>query len=256
MWLTLDIGNTAVKGGLFDGDRLVRSFRLASRPDASVPAYRHSLRAHLQDDVVERVGLASVVPALTRTLAEAVRQEKMVLPEAVHAGMTLPFEMGYRTPETLGADRLAAATAGYLRYGRAEDGAARAVIVVSAGTAVAYDVVDAGGTYRGGAIGCGPQLARDALARGTAQLPEARLDLPRRPIGRSTRKSLQSGVMFGFIDGAAGMIRRLRRQVRGPAVVVATGGWSALLGEQLKTVDHVEPTLVLHGVRALLASDE
>lgn len=257
MWLILDIGNTSVKGGFFENGLLARTFRMASSRDASVPAYRHALRRHtegldLNGSDLERVGIVSVVPELTETLSEAVRLELMLLPEVVHTGMVSPLRLSYKTPQTLGADRLAAAVAARRLYGADEDGRSRHLLVIDAGTAVTYEVVDRRAVYRGGAIAPGPELARRALARGTSQLPEVPPELPRETVGRATREALQSGIMFGFIDGVSGMIERITSELRGDVFVVSTGGWGSFLREHVPTIYRYDGDLVLYGGQFLL----
>jgi type III pantothenate kinase len=250
MILTLDIGNTAVKGGLFDGPDLVRTFRLASDASASVPAYRHALRHHLGGEDVERVGLASVVPAVAERIAEAARAETLHLPLAVAPDLALPFAMGYETPMTLGTDRIAAAAGAWARFH--SDAPDRPLVVVDAGTAVTLEVVSADGVFLGGAIGAGPDLVRRALARDTAQLPEIDAVVPRRAVGRSTAEALQAGVMLPFLDGVRGLLARVTAELGAAPLVVATGGWSSLLAEHVEAIRHVEPHLVLYGVRDVL----
>lgn len=248
--LTLDIGNTAIKGGLFDGSALARTFRMATDATASVPAYRHALRHHLDGAEIERVGLVSVVPAVAPLLVEAAQAETMRLPLVVSHRLALPFDMGYETPDTLGTDRIAAAAGAWTLYrGAAPD---RPLVIVDAGTAVTLEVVSADGVFLGGTIGAGPDLVRRALARGTAQLPEVEARLPRRAIGRSTKEALQAGLMWPFLDGVRSLLARAADELGAEPLVIATGGWGALLAEHTEAVDHVAPDLVLHGVRALL----
>jgi type III pantothenate kinase len=249
--LALDIGNTAIKGGLFNGTALRRTFRLATDPAASVPAYRHALRHHLDGAEIDRVGIVSVVPTVGALVTEAARAETMQLPFVVSHRSPLPFAVGYETPETLGTDRIAAAAGAWALYH--DDAPDRPLVVVDAGTAVTLEVVSADGTFLGGTIGAGPDLVRRALARGTAQLPEVDARLPRRAVGRSTKEALQAGLMWPFLDGVRGLLARTADELGADPVVVATGGWSELLAAHVEAVDHVEPDLVLHGVRALLA---
>ena len=249
MTLALDIGNTAVKGGLFDGRDLVRTFRFATDPAASVPAYRHALRHHLDGAEVQRTGIASVVPAVTERLAEAVQAETLGLPLVIRHTLTLPFAMGYKTPETLGTDRIALAAGAQACYRARHSGP---LVVVDAGTAVNVEVLSADDVYLGGTIGAGPDLIRRALTGGTAQLPDVKPRLPRRAIGRSTQEALQAGILFPFLDGVRGLLGRIADELDGEPLVVATGGWGALLAEHVPAIDHAEPHLVLHGVQALL----
>lgn len=249
MTLALDIGNTAVKGGLFDGPDLVRTFRFATDVTASVPAYRHALRHHLDGTDVRRIGLASVVPAVTVRVAEAVQAETLQLPLVVRHTLALPFAMGYETPETLGTDRIAAAAGAHALYRPAHDSP---LVVVDAGTAVTVEVLSADDVFLGGVIGAGPDLVRRALAGGTAQLPDITPAVPRRAIGRSTREALQAGMLLPFLDGVRGLLGRIADELEAEPFVVATGGWAALVAEHVPAIDHAEPHLVLHGVRALL----
>jgi len=260
-FLALDVGNSAVKGGLFTGDKLDRVFNLEiNRNDSSGKAasdtWMRALRPHLQDTTVDGVGMASVVPdavPIAQNVVRALTGADMVI---VDAEMALPFDLAYDTPKTLGADRLAAAAAAWVRYGRgANDGTdavRRSVIAIDAGTALTYEVIDASGVYRGGAIAAGPVLVQRTLRSGTAQLPTVPLVFPTSPIGTSTRDAMQSGIMWGFIDSVQGMTNRLSALLADDPIILLTGGWSPVLAEHLDHVDHVAPHLVLEGVRALV----
>lgn len=254
MLLTLDIGNSAAKGGLFDGDKIVRIFHVdvSVRDTSSAVAterWMTALRPHLPLESVERVGITTVVPDLLPA-AEAALHDLTGAPVAVlHPEMPLPFALGYDTPQTLGMDRLAAAAAAWVRWGR-PDG--RSVIAVDAGTAITYEVVSSDGVYCGGAIGAGPALIQRALRDGTAQLPTVPLTFPADPIGRSTQTALQSGILWGTVDAVRGMLDRLVARLPDTPFVVLTGGWSDILDAHVAAVDTVQPHLVLDGVRVLL----
>ncbi|WP_251941271.1 type III pantothenate kinase [Salinibacter ruber] len=250
MLLALDVGNSAVKAGLFSGDELVRVFSVdppdADATDASY--WRAELDSALADATVEHAGLVSVVPARTDAVARALRGVVDAPLTIVAPEMALPFTLDYDTPDTLGTDRLAAAAAGWTRYGR---DASRSVIVVDAGTAVNYEVVHRNGTYQGGAIGPGAVLMRNALQAGTAQLPDVPLHLPETPVGPSTRTALQSGILWGLIDSVQGMAARLAAQLPDAPRLVLTGGWSNPLIDHLTIEATHAPHLVLRGVRLL-----
>jgi len=266
-----DIGNSAAKGALLDeGGELERAVRLDLAPaEASQADWQRALREAVgEQEGPERVGFASVVPAAAEPFRAALRASWgvedafAVRPNAEDARR--PFALGYRTPATLGADRLAAAAAAWTRYGKDGD-AARSVVALDAGTALTYEVVRAdatgAGVYEGGAIAPGPVLLRQALAGGTAQLPSSvSLDdaLPAPPVGASTRDALQSGLLYGLLDSADGMIRRLAATLPDAPVVVATGGWSAFLREHLPDgrLARRDPHLVLRGVHALMRLGE
>jgi type III pantothenate kinase len=252
MLLTLDVGNSAVKGGCFDGTELVRVFSVSiERVDANAPAaWREALAAHLPDPPVEHVGLASVVPATADAVTDALATLTDAPVTRVSPALSLPFELAYETPDTLGADRLAAAAAGWEEFGN-EASPPRSVLVVDAGTAVTCEVVHRDGVYQGGTIGAGPVLARQALQDGTAQLPAVPLELPDDPVGHSTQTALQSGIMWSLVDAVRGMTDRLATTLPDNPQIVLTGGWGSLLHDHLERPAHHAPHLVLHGVRLL-----
>lgn len=260
MLLALDIGNSAVKGGLFDGSDVARVFHVdvgVAEPggEAAAGAWRRALSDVLDDTTVDRAGVASVVPDALPDVTSALHDLARGGVTVVSPSMCLPFTLAYQTPHTLGADRLAAAAAAWVRHGRVPhdaSGASTSVLAVDAGTAVTYEVIDRDGVYRGGVIGAGPLLVQRALRTGTAQLPTVPLTFPDEVVGRSTANAMQSGVMWAFVDGVRGMIDRLANDLPDDPVVVLTGGWCSLLSNHLD-VDHiVSPHLVLDGVRVLL----
>ena len=247
VWLVLDVGNSEVKGGLYDDGLLHHTFRATHETASLVATLRGEIRGHH----IERAGFSSVVPRSTDTIERALSEAGVGTTRIVH-GMRLPFELAYETPETLGADRLAAAAAAWLLFGRAME---RGVIAIDAGTALTYDVVDRAGIYRGGAIAPGPALMQRSLHHETAQLPEVKLSLPADPIGRSTVESIRVGVMYGFIDGVRGLLHRINDSLGCETFIVVTGGWGSMLQDHVPEVDVVEPHLVLEGIRMLMEAN-
>lgn len=241
MYLTLDIGNTAVKAVRFDESDRPHPLLLPP-PDGDdwEAGFADLFAAHPADTLAA----ASVVPLRAAAARAAAHRLGRSLFE-VSAHVPLPLRMGYATPHTLGADRLAAAAGGWMGYARAEG---RPLVVVDAGTAVTYEVVDAEGTYLGGAIAPGPVLLLHGLTRGTAQLPDVPLALPPSPIGRSTREALQSGILYGFVDAVEGMLRRLEAHLTAPPLLLVTGGWGGALAEALPRAVTHRPHLVHEGI--------
>ena len=195
----------------------------------------------------EAVGLASVVPALTPVLVEAAEAAWAAPPVVVSASCPLPFRLAYRTPATLGADRLAAAAAAW-----ALAGGAAPVVALDAGTAITLDVVSAEPAYLGGAILPGPDLLRRALARDTGQLPDVPWAAPPSPVGATTTEAIQSGLTNLVAGGVERLLRRTADALGAEPAVVVTGGWGPWLAGQLGLA-RVEPHLVLDGVRLLTA---
>lgn len=240
--LALDLGNSALKGGLVAGGVVHAPFRIphdSAAPDALEAALRALPRRP------DRARLVSVVPQKNAAVVAAVAEVLGARLEIVHTGSRWPFTIGYATPQTLGLDRPAACAGAYR--------AGHALVVVDAGTALTLDVVTAGGVYLGGAIAPGPALLMQSLARGTAQLPEVPLERPASPIGRSTVEGLQSGVMGLFVEGVRGLLHQMLATLGPPADVVATGGWASMLAEAIPEIGAVRPSLVLEGVAGLEA---
>ncbi len=253
MWLTLDIGNSAVKGGVFEEDQLIDDFRIPLQREEGDGSLEADVETHLRGRSITRAGLTSVVPAATLRVAALVERITGAPAEVIDHQIRLPFTLAYETPHTMGTDRLAAAAAAWNLYGQAEDQRPRPVVALDAGTAVTYEVVEHAGVFRGGTIAAGPFLIREALAHGTAQLPAVPLTLPPTPIGRSTQEALQAGIMYAFLDSVGGMLSRIQETLGERPFVVATGGWGDFLHTHLDAVDHVDPHLVLRGIRVLMA---
>lgn len=253
MQLAFDIGNSAIKGGAFAEDRLVHAFSLPR----DLPEMEYELDATLREigfavQPAARVGIASVAPEAAARLDQLL-QDRGHVPIRIHSGMRLPFRLNIAHPETLGADRLAAAAAAWVEYGAPEE---RHAVVVDAGSAVTCEVIRRDGVYVGGTIGPGPELALCALREGTAQLPLAAPVWPPDLVGRSTVEAMQSGVMHGFVEGVRGLLRRIRETLQGETRAVVTGGWGSLLAEQIPEIDQVDERLTLKGVRLLMALEE
>lgn len=250
MFLALDLGNSTVKAGLFEGDELIRVTSITP-PESSSNQNTHwedALMSFLRGRAIDRTGLVSVVPVHTKAVTDAVKSLTGAPLTSVYPEMDLPFALDYETPETLGTDRLAAAAAGWVYYGR---DVPRSIVVVDAGTAVNYEVIHRDGIYQGGAIAAGPALMREALRAGTAQLPDVPMTFPDQSVGRSTRTALQTGIMSGLIDSVRGMSQRLGHPLPDSPRLVLTGGWSQLLVDHLKAEAQHAPHLVLRGVRLL-----
>jgi len=232
--LAIDIGNTNSKMGWFDDEGVAKLDRVETQ----------GLVAHLGScslDAVDRIGIASVVPGVCSQVLRLIGHRD---PFLVSHQMRLPFQMAYRTPETLGNDRLAASIGAWYDH-RCQD---RPVIAIDAGTAVTMELISADATYLGGTIAPGPTLLDQALQTGTAQLPPVETSLPESAVGKSTSEAIRAGIMYGFVDSVAGMLSRLTRETEGQPVVVATGAWAVLLASQIPEIDVVDPTLVLKGV--------
>ena len=250
MLLAIDVGNTNIVLGIFDGKRLGESWRLSTlrertADELSVLVSRLFEDRGLDTTQVSEVVVSSVVPPLTASVAEMVRsgfgQETLAI-DATNAG--LPVR--YHAPEDVGADRLVNAVAALAEYG----GEGRPIIVVDFGTATTFDVISATGEYLGGVICPGVEISADALFQRAARLPRVDVRRADRVIGTSTLGSIRSGLYFGYVAMVEGLVARLSDEIRGdqPAVCVATGGLAGTIAGETAAIDHVSPDLTLHGL--------
>jgi len=234
--LVLGLGNSSLIGGVFDGARLVRSFRRA-------PHQRPLERGHF-----DAVALCSVVPARTAVLVAWCENRLGLTPLVLTARAAHHLTLGYREPHRLGTDRLAAAVGGRALY------PGKNVIVVDCGTATTVTALRRDGRLLGGAILPGLSLWGDALATRTAQLPRVAPARPRRALGRSPAEGIASGTYFGHLGAVREVVARVAAEAfgRGHFIVIGTGGHAALLNRDGLFTVH-EPTLVLHGLRVFAA---
>lgn len=261
MLLALDVGNTNVTVGVFAGSRLLRTFRLQTHPLRTADEYglwllRLLRAAGLDPGAVQAAAMASVVPPLTPVLAAMCRRHFGVEALAIHSGLRALPASRYEVPEALGADRLANAVAGWVRYGGGDKTGAgrpgrRPVLVVDCGTATKVEAVSAAGEYLGGAIAPGLGTSAQALYEAAARLPRVELARPPAVLGRNNVAAMQAGLVLGFAGLVEGLVARALAEVGGGAAVVATGGLAPLVAEECPSIQVLDPDLTLEGVRLI-----
>ena len=248
MLLALDVGNSHIHGGVFDGDTLRMQFRRSTHPIGSSDELGLFLRAVLRENgidpaAIRAVAICSVVPPMVYPLRSAClkyfRSEPFVLQPGVKTGLKIK----YRNPLEVGADRIANAVAVTQLW------PGRDAIVIDIGTATTFDVVTAARDYLGGVIFAGPSISVEALAGKTARLPAVEIMRPEAVLGRSTIESIQSGVFFGQAGAIRHLIDLLSAEAfaGGRPLVVGTGGFSRMY-EREKLFDEIVPDLVLRGL--------
>jgi len=249
MLLAIDVGNTNIVIGVFQGSELVHSWRLTTIRERTADElgilvtdlcdhHRVSLEA------ITGIVIASVVPPLTGTLqAMAVKyfhRTPLMFEPAVHGGMPIRYD----NPSEVGADRVVNGIAAVESYGRGVP-----IIVVDFGTATTFDAISAKGEYLGGVICPGPQISADALFQRAARLPRIDVKKPAAVIGTNTVASMQSGLFWGYVDMVEGLVRRMKVELGGEAIVVATGGLAVGVALETSVIDHVDTELTLQGLR-------
>lgn len=252
MLLAFDIGNTNLTIGLYEGDRRAHSWRLETVHTRTEDEYGLLVRQLLEGDGVSRsqvrdVIIASVVPAVTRTLEAMCRRLFGEAPMVVGPGIKTGVPILYNPPKDVGADRIVNAVAAYHRFGTA-------CIVVDFGTATTFDSITKKGEYAGGAIAPGINISMAALFSSAAKLPKVDIARPPSVVGKSTVESIQSGVYFGYVALVDGLVHRMRAEMADdPVRVVATGGLAPVLERDSETIEAVDEALTLEGLRLIHA---
>lgn len=249
MLLVVDVGNTNISFGVFDGTVLREHVRCESARNRTADEYAVLVRQMLalrglDHAQIDSAIIASVVPSLTDTTVEVVRRgfgrEPLVVGPGIKTGMAILYE----DPRAVGADRIVNAVAAY-------EWAKGAVIVVDFGTATTFDCVTPKGEYLGGVITPGVQISAEALFSRAARLSRVEIALPPKVVGRNPVHSMQSGIVYGYAGLVDGLCARLIRELDYPCRVIATGGLARLIAPQTTSIEETDDNLTLTGLRLL-----
>ncbi|HUQ47333.1 MAG TPA: type III pantothenate kinase [Gemmatimonadaceae bacterium] len=248
MILTFDVGNTETTAGLFDGEELHAHWRVTTGTPRTHDEFALLLRSLLNASAIEKSAvqgsaICSVVPPVTRPLAEACRDCFGSDPAIIDAHASLPIRLVVDEPFTVGADRIANTLAASRLYNRD-------AIVVDLGTATTYDCITADGSFIGGIIQPGVGTSADTLFRRTSQLSATELVMPGKVIGTRTDECIRSGVLYGAADSIDGLVGRIKKEWgKTDVIVIGTGGLAETLMPHVRSFDEVDPFLTLKGVR-------
>ena len=251
MLLAIDVGNSNIVLGVFDGAALVQSWRLQTlreRTSDELGLLVDGLFAHSRIERVQIRGviLGSVVPPLTGTICAMVQRYFGVTALVVEPGVNTSMPILYERPSEVGADRIVNAVAAYEKFGK---GRGRPLIVVDFGTATTLDAISANGEYLGGAICPGVTISADALFQRAARLPRIDVRKPAHVVGRTTVGAMESGLFWGYVGMVEGLVRRMGDELGGNAICVATGGLADVIAPETTLIQHVDGDLTLHGLR-------
>jgi type III pantothenate kinase len=247
--LALDVGNTNVTLGVFAGDSLRATWRLATDESRLADEYGVLMLSLLQhedlspDDISEAV-MSCVVPDLEAVFERVCERYFGCRPLAVGTGIRTGLSVLYDSARDVGADRVADAVAAIHAYGPP-------LIIVDLGTAIVFDAVDKDGAYLGGAIAPGLGIATEALFRRAAKLQPVDLSRPEFTIGRNTVASVQSGILFGYVGLVEGIVARMKKELGEGVTVICTGGYAELIASETDMIDAVNLDLTLEGLRII-----
>jgi type III pantothenate kinase len=245
MFLALDIGNTNLTWGAFDGERLRASGKIPTDADRPAEGFARELRAALAAAAIDRSTVtAGMVGSVVRGMAAKARDAIRVLSGAglreARADMDLGIGFAVEDPGRVGIDRLLAAAAAFVAGGP--------VVVADLGTALTVDLVSGDGIFMGGTIAPGLRLCLGALHGKTSLLPRVDLSPPAAVVGTNTPDCIRSGVVHGVAGMVDGLVRRVSEGASGPVRAILTGGDAAFLSPYLTIPHELDPHLVLRGL--------
>ena len=250
MLIAFDVGNTNVTIGVFEGDEVRATWRIATDIERLTDEYAVTVlgllaTAEISPKSIDQAVMASVVPDLAQIFEQLCRRYFGIDPLVVGTGTRTGIRIVYDNPREVGADRIVDVVAALHLYGPPP------LIIVDFGTATVFDAVSADGDYLGGAIAPGIGIASEALFERAAKLYRVELERPKNAIGKNTVAAIQSGTLFGYVGLIEGMVARFKKELGGHARVIATGGWAERLAKETHVFDEVDQNLTLTGLRLL-----
>lgn len=250
MLLTIDIGNTNIKYGVFKEKDLVASFRVSSRISRTADEYGSVLvnlldTKNIKPTDIEGIIVSSVIPNLNYTICHMCQYFFNKTPMLIGPGVKTGLNVKADNPKEVGADIIVNSVSAYKKYGGP-------IVVIDFGTATTFDVISASGELVGVVIAPGIKTSLESLATKTAQLPMVEIDAPKTVIGKNTKHCMQAGIIFGFAGLVENIIKKIKDELGEKDVkVVATGGLGEIIANEVKAINKVDRTLTLDGLRII-----
>ena len=248
MLLAIDLGNTNIKYGVFDEDKLVASFRVSSRISRTADEYGSVLVGLLHDRGIEKgdidgIVFSSVIPALNYTMCHMCEYFFGISPLIIGPGIKTGLNIKAENPREVGADIIVNSVSAFSKYGGP-------LVVIDFGTATTFDVVNEKCELLGVVIAPGIKTSLEGLVSKTAQLPMVELDAPKTVIGKNTKHCMQAGIIFGFAGLVDNIVRKIKKELNVETLkVVATGGMGEIIAKEVSCIDKLDRTLTLEGLR-------
>ncbi len=249
MLLVIDIGNSNIVMGTYEGKKLMKHWRVSTDRQKTGDEYGMLINdlfrfqgVHISD--IQSIIISSVVPPLVVPMVKMCERYFHVQPLVVGPGIRTGIRLNYENPRAIGADRIVNVVGAYEQYGGP-------LIVIDIGTATTIDVVDEDGNFMGGVIAPGIGTSADALFNSTAKLPRIELVPPKNIICHNTIQGMQAGIIYGYVGQIDEIVRRIREEAGKEMRVVATGGLARMIANESRTIDKVDHFLTLSGLRVL-----
>ena len=254
MLLAIDAGNSNVLVGVYKGDVLVHEWRLLTETEKTVDEYGILFQnlyrsAHLVIEETEDIIISCVVPPLLSTFDELCAKYFHRTPLIVGPGVKTGIPIHYDNPREVGADRIVNAVAAYETHNKS-------LIVVDFGTATTFDCISTQGEYIGGAIAPGIMISSEALFHRASKLPRVELVRPQTVIGKNTIASMQAGIIYGYVGLIDGIVNRMKKEMGGDPLVIATGGLAPLIAPESETIEEVDEYLTLKGLHIIYVKNK
>lgn len=249
MNLVMDIGNTNIILGVFHRDQLIHKWRMETDRYKTEDEYGMQIKALLTDvglafSSIDGIIMSSVVPPIMFSLESMCSKYFHIKPLIVGPGVKTGLNIKYENPREVGADRIVNAVAAIEEYGSP-------LIIVDFGTATTYCYINEARQYMGGAIAPGINISTEALFNRAAKLPRIEIMRPANVVGKNTISAMQSGIVFGYVGQAEGIVTRMKAQSREEPTVIATGGMASLIANESAILDIVDPHLTLKGLHLI-----
>lgn len=249
MLLAIDVGNSHIVLGVYEGRKLLTHWRLLTQAERTADEYG-ALISHLSSargitsEQIHAIILSCVVPPVLGPMQELGRNFFGVSPLVVGPGVKTGMPVLYDTPRDVGTDRIVNGVAAYERYHDA-------CIVIDFGTATTFDFISKKGEYLGGAIAPGLLISTEALFQRASKLPRVEIAKPKEVVGKNTVHSIQSGIFYGYVAMVDGIVERIQKEIRARARVIATGGLARLIAAEATVIEEVDEFLTLEGLRII-----
>lgn len=250
MLLVVDVGNTNITFGVYQGRSLLKSFRITTKIPRTSDEFGLSIMELLRINGIsitelEGISMASVVPNIMHALTGAMVKYAGIEPLIVGPGVKTGIKITTENPRAIGADRIVDAVAAYEKYGGP-------VLVLDFGTATTYDLVTADGSFSAGITAPGLKISQRALSQEAAKLPEVEIRKPKSILAQETISSMQAGLVYGQIGQTEYIIKQVKKETGYDDLkVIATGGLGRMISEETETIDVYDSALTLDGLRII-----
>ncbi len=250
MLLVIDVGNTNMVMGIYKGETLVNDWRIRTEKNTTEDEFNVIATAlfasgGIDSSKINQTIISCVVPPMVTILDAFCKKYLNHAPHWVDAKSYKQMPIRINNPSEVGADRIVNAVAAYQKY-------KKSLIVIDFGTATTFDSISEKGEYLGGAISPGIMIASEALFQKASKLPRVEIfESPQNVVGKDTADSIKSGIIFGYAGLVDGIVKRMKAEMGTRPSVIATGGLAPLMNHIAETIESVEPSLTLEGLRII-----